>query len=504
MARLSVALPLLLASACAEPAAHLELGGVEQALRPDDPEATGLLFRFAEGELVETYDSAAGAVRVHFTRAGVNAVLTSGDEVPADVVTVAEQYEAVLAHQQSLGFRAPLGDLGTPGGDGGDGRFDVYLLDFASRADGSFVREACQSAAPSRCSGYAVQENDFAGYRYPDFATGTRVLASHELFHAVQAAYDADQGANFGEATAVWASERFDPALGDFEAQIEGWLAHPERSIDQEPIMPVDPYSYGLALYVQYLDERFGAPLIREIWEGCEDGANGVADPRWLDVLAARLVEAHGTSFRDSWFEFARWALASGLAGPASESFTNGARYGRIARSAQSLPFSDDKLRMFHASLRAYTFEPDGRSELGVELVGDEATLEELGLVVATRRGDALSLTSGLAAAGALSREVAGADEVIMAVVNGAVSGQSKQPGLCIGTSEERARCRGMLAGDAGAGVADAGIPEAPGDESDGCSLGHRPGAGPGTFLALWAALASLSAVSRRRARRMW
>jgi hypothetical protein len=500
-ARLSPALGLL--ACCAAPADGMELAGSEAALRPDDPSASELLHHFAAGESVESHDGPAGKVRVHFTREGVNAVEpggVAGDATPPDVVAVAELYEAVLEHLAALGFRAPLSDLGTAGGDGGDARFDVYLLDFGSRADGSFVREACAADAPSRCSGYAVQENDFAGYRYPDFATGTRVLASHELFHAVQAAYDADQGANFAEATAVWASERFDPALSDFEAQIEGWLAHPERSIDQEPITPVDPYSYGLGLYVQYLDERFGPALIREIWEGCEDGAGGVSDPRWVDVLEARLGAAHGTSFHDSWLEFARWVLHSGFEGTAGSSFAGGARYPRVARTPAALPFVDERLRMFHASLRAFSFEPGQRAELAVELLADPSELEGLSLLAGLRRGDALaSLDARIAAEGEWRIDVAGADEVVVIVANGAARGESKLPALCVGSQDELAACRAALAGaDADAGVADAGAPES-GDVSDGgCAVCSREPSAPAAWLL---ALGALWLAVRRRAR---
>src|SRR5690606_35560108 len=95
--------------------------------------------------------------------------------------------EVLAAYVGRLGFRAPLAD-GSLLDNGGDARFDVYLLDFGGSADGSFRVDACgqDGALPTQCAGFMVQENDFAGYAYPSVRYANRLLAAHELFHAVQ------------------------------------------------------------------------------------------------------------------------------------------------------------------------------------------------------------------------------------------------------------------------------------------------------------------------------
>ena len=82
-------------------------------------------------------------------------------------------------------------------------------------------------------SGFIVQENDFAGYGYPSLTYANRVLASHEFFHAVQAAYDSEQSSIIGEGSAVWATEQFDGSLADFEGFLPGFFKHPDRSLDK-------------------------------------------------------------------------------------------------------------------------------------------------------------------------------------------------------------------------------------------------------------------------------
>ncbi|TNF33601.1 MAG: hypothetical protein EP329_08170, partial [Deltaproteobacteria bacterium] len=500
---------------------------VLSGFRPDDPDSTGL-FRFEPGYDVEAYDSDGGRVRVHFTRSGPDAVRlqdTNADGVPDAVKTVADTYEEVLTFFAGIGFRAPESDLGTPGGDGGNDRLDVYLIDFGGSSDGAFVRDRCQSGT-SVCSGYVAQENDYTGYGYPSFAVATEILSSHELFHAVQAAYDADQGANWSEATATWASEQFDPGLHDFEWFIQAWFDEPKRSIDQEPIGPVDSYSYGLAIFAQFLSERFAVDLHRQLWERLEDGAHGVADPQWLPVLADLLEGQYGTSFADAWTTFADWVVRCGYGGAAGTTFANAAAYPDVTADAEALPFSKDKLRVYHASMQAWSVAPAGRARIAVALpTPDPAELEGMRLILATRDGDTVESVVLDGPAGVIAADHA--DEVLVLVINTLREGGSQRPGLCIGDEDEVAACVEAIAPgttepdpelvevaeeepdagstddvmeeDAGgdAVAADAGADTSGtsgGKGSGGCSGGTTPGGGAATLLAL-AALA----VPRRR-----
>ncbi len=61
------------------------------------------------------------------------------------------------------------------------------------------------------------------------------------------------------------------------------------------------------------------------------------------------------------------------------------------------------------------------------------------------RRGNAITLGDGSGV------EAAGADEVFVVVVNTAMSGNSRRPGLCIGAPDEVSACQAAMAPDAGA-----------------------------------------------------
>jgi hypothetical protein len=415
--------------------------------RPDDPDSQGL-FRFEPGYDVEFFDSEGGRVRVHFTREGPDKVKLNDadtDGVPDTVEQVATDYDAVLAFYAEFGFRSPISDLDTPTGDGGNDRLDVYLIDFAGQADGAFVRERCEFSRPI-CSGFVAQENDYAGYGYPSFRVASRILASHELFHAVQAAYDADQGANWSEATAVWASEHFDSSLSDFEYFIDGWLSEPDRSITQEPIGPVDGYSYGLAIFAQYLSERYGDTVHIDIWSRLEDGAGGVADPKWIEVIAGLLESEHQTTFAEAWVEFGNWVIRCGHGGEREgDTFANADSYERVARDVETLPFEDDRLRVYPASMQVWSAAPAGRARVEVALpTEDAAELEGMRVILATREGDRVRSLVVEGTAGGISTD--GVDEVIVVVANTLRAGESQRPGLCIGDSAEVAACIGRIA----------------------------------------------------------
>lgn len=415
--------------------------------RPDDPDSAGL-FKFEPGHDVEHHDGDGGVVRVHFTRTGPDAVsLVDQDEdgVPDTVEQVATVYEEVLAFYLAQGFRSPVSDLDVSTGDGGSDAFDVYLIDFGGQADGAFVRDNCLPSKPI-CSGFAAQENDFAGYGYPNFRVASRILASHELFHAVQAAYDANIGANWGEATATWASEHFDPSLSDFEYFIRGWFESPDRTLDQEPIGPVDGFSYGLAIFPQYLSERFGDDIVRQHWEDLEDGARGVINPTWLSSLIALLDREHQTTFEAAFVEFAEWVIRSGQ-GRADGTFVNASNYPRVTRELVSLPFYDERLRVYRASMQVWGAAPNGRATVAAAIADtDPAVLEGLTLVLATRKGATVTSTLGEGTRdGVIMAELdvgaGGADELIAVVVNHTTEGQSKRPGLCLGSPEEVLTC---------------------------------------------------------------
>ncbi len=461
------------------------------ALRPDS-EGTDQLFRFAEDDIVEHYDSPSGSFRMHFTRMGTNAVpMTDADEtgIPDHVEQLAIIYEEVLAfYQGELGLRAPLSDESILD-NGGDARFDVYLVDFAGRADGAFRTDHCDTTPTdaTQCIGFIVQENDFRGYSYPSTRYANRLLASHEFFHAVQAAYDSNEDTVFSEGTAVWGSEAFDSSLRDLELFSDGYLDRPERPLDQPLPGPIDPFSYGSSIFFRFLEERFERSVIAQLLEAAEE------EP-WLMGLDF-VLSSYDSSFSEAFLEFTEWNLFTEDRADPSRSYEGGAAYAPVRIEPIELPYrSASPLRVFHASAQYFGADPGARAEVTAALVGDAAGLQ---LVVATRESSSIEIAASLPV------DTMSAHEIIVVVINPEMEGPSRRPGLCIGSPTEVSSCVASFEAmpDAGANGSDAGVDDAGmppmGAPDCTCSVPQRSGRAWPSWLFM---LVALGVVLRRSA----
>lgn len=433
--------------------------GLEVEVRPDTP-GNGLQFNFDPGDVVETADSAAGKIRVHFTRNGSHAVpATDADMsgVPDFVEQVATVYDDVLAFYEGAGFRPPRTDEGLPD-NGGDAKFDVYLVDFAGIGDGTFQVDACDPVKKSQCAGYMVQENDYAGYGYPSTLVANRILASHEFFHGIQAAYDRDQGSVFAEGTAVWATESFDASLNDFEWFIDGYLNNTGRSLDVSLPGPVDSFSYGAALFFRFLEEKYGPGTVRALVERTEDGGFGEPDPQWLTVLQPLLQEKAKATFAEAFVEFSTWNLFLGSKSDPARSYMNCAKYPQVKMESVTAPYSN-LLRMFYASTQYFRANPAGRAKMTAALTSAETALGETNdlvlLILAERNGkvDTVVRVADVRA-GVEEIDTTNADALVAVVINTTTSGVSRKPTICMGSSEEVADCKKTVEGAGGMGGA--------------------------------------------------
>ncbi|MFT3707892.1 MAG: hypothetical protein QM817_09575 [Archangium sp.] len=431
-----------------------------QELRPTDTNA-GLMWHFATGETVESFGADGGSYLVHFTRAGVNAVpVADADDsgVPDFVEVVDATYEQVGAlYHGPLGYRRPVSD-GTISNNGGDARFDIYLVDFARSADGAFRVDQCQPTSPNKCIGYVVQENDFVNYGYPSTTIANRILASHEYFHAVQSAYDDAQNVVVSEGTAVWATERFDPTTNDFEGFIHGYLERTDRSIDSAPPGPVPTFAYGSAIFFKFLTERHDDALMRKLWEHLENGQGDAtepmdqADPTFVVQLDALLKRDYNSSFAAEWAEFAKWNLFTSTAADAAQGYAEGFKYPLVTTTTVTMPHQVDGLRVFYASTQYFTAPANGRTLVTAALVDSQLTttddLSGMALWLVARKGgrntEVVRVTNGEVV------DVSGGSAII-AVTNtnrGAIGASlSQRPGVCLGTVEEVNACIVALGG---------------------------------------------------------
>jgi hypothetical protein len=252
-----------------------------------------------------------GQVLVWYTTEGtqaVNRASSRSDQIPDDVATVAAVTSDALTRYAELGFRAPLSDSLSPscGSNGGDGRFDVYLMSMRG-ADGLAVPETgrCASDNPKQCATYLIAKSNFADY-YDSAELGIRTVLPHETFHAVQNAYDVDIDRFWAEGSAEWAAKRLDPTLTDLERNLPAFFSQSSRSLDAPPSAVTSAFLYGSAIWPVFLSQRFGEDIVRSVLEA--EAAQG--DP----AIAAtdEVLHTMQSSIADEFPMFAAWNAATG------------------------------------------------------------------------------------------------------------------------------------------------------------------------------------------------
>ncbi len=351
---MSLALLLLLAPA----APALECLTPSMPPPPDRPtEGTGL-YAFDPSDVVVFLESTSGGVRIHYSVSGPNVTIlddADADGVPDFPELVGDAVEGAFQAFQAFGFRPPVSETEMGLGDlGGSPAFDIYLVDFAGVGDGMFSTDAC-TTEPSHCSGYIVMENDFEGYGYPDLETAVTTLASHELFHAVQMAYESGSPVWYTEGTAVWAERLFDLYNEDFLRFADAYLEDTGRSLDQPPSGPVPTFAYATCLWWWFLTLKYGVGVNAAIQEGLEwDGAP--KDTLTEMVLA---IEAQGGGLAEDWSTFASWNLATRGRAGAMESYDFAVQIGPVEITAQGWPLEDDN-RFYPLAASYFRFSHPG------------------------------------------------------------------------------------------------------------------------------------------------
>ncbi len=340
--------------------------GSAWAVRPTE----GGMFSFDVTDVVEYWDEPTGAVRVFYSVDGPNVTrLTDSDEdgipdLPVDVANTAA--EVLRFYEDDMGLRPPISEE-EMGLDplGGSYALDVYLVDFDGNGDGAFGIDHCIDS-PRHCSGYLTIDNYPTGY--PSLQNAVDVLTSHELFHGIQNAYDAEQEVWFSEGTAVWGELQYDPDSVDFLWFADEYLADTGRSLDRPPSGPVPSFAYGTCLWWDFLTTRHSPSLMNTLLEATET-TTGVAVDTLAEMEAA--IDAQDDSLDAAWIEFVSWNLATGSRAGAMESYHYASDLDGIVAEAEGEAIDDDN-RFYPLAATYYLLDHDGGAIwFGVEEVAE-------------------------------------------------------------------------------------------------------------------------------------
>jgi len=233
------------------------------------------------------------------------------------LAAVTEQTWAVVVN--AYGYRAPKSDATSPN-PGPDGRIDLYVADIGD--DGLYGY--CTTDDPNAfdpsyrywdVSAYCVVDNDYPVAQFPFGASGVEALqatVAHELFHAVQFAYDAAEDAWFMEGSATWIEDEvFDAVDDNLQYLFTSQLRRPQVPLDHSDTST--GYVYGAWIWFRFLSESFGDPtVIRESWE-LADGSPGGPD-RYSLRAQEQAIQARGLLLRWLYADFGLWNAFPGVA----------------------------------------------------------------------------------------------------------------------------------------------------------------------------------------------
>ncbi len=420
-------------------------------LQREDPvaadEAERLLARPTEGLRDARGDGyAAPATRLCGGRVCVHFVRRTAD-APDDrawVRTTLRLARRVLRQQvDQLGYRAPRND----GTRGGDRRLDVYLADVGARGLYGYcaperrqgVRAGSRTGSRSVTTAYCVLDDDFSRDQFGTRpGLSLRVTAAHELFHAVQFAYDVRADPWLQESTATWMEERLVGGADDNRRYLPyGQVAR--------PWLPLDAFEatgfshYGAWPFWEYLAERHGDGVVRRVWERA--GAYEGAPHEYSTKALATVLADHGglTSV------FARY-VASNVA--RAQEYDEGEAWPRPQVSERRLLSPDGargrragaRVRVDHLASRVVALSPRrsaeaslgrGRYRLRVRVVGPPArTSPAAYVVIRTGTGDVLRRVAldrdgsgtgagaGAGTTGAITTRFPGEAQVLVVLVN--------------------------------------------------------------------------------------
>ena len=207
---------------------------------------------------------------LHYSTVSASDAVPALDEsgirgVPDYIEVAAQSWEDIWQVQVvQLGYPAPKGVTA-------QNKFHVYFdkIPYYGYCMPTNVELEALSPVPvGTASAYIVINNDFYGFPPNDEdRTGTEVIRSgalkvtqaHEFMHALQFAINVYGSGWLMESHATWAEDAVYDDINDWHWYINSFLATPDLPI-------FNRYLYGAAYFQNYLTERYGVDVARQIW----------------------------------------------------------------------------------------------------------------------------------------------------------------------------------------------------------------------------------------------
>lgn len=274
-------------------------------------------------EQEKTLNTPKGHFKIHYTTVGVDSVYqahTDNDHngVPDYVDNCAQILDYVWAKEiDTLGYDdTSLNDGFYPSGkgNGGDGRYDVYLISMSLVFFGYTVSDSPLVGSSYQYTSYIVLRNDYSMYKYlyAELYDPLKVTCAHEFFHAIHFGYDATEYEFSGdkykpywmEISATWMEDQLYDEINDYLYYIPYFYYSPWISLKSFK-NEYDRHPYGSCVWAFFLQERFkDTGIIKKIWERCAQ----IPGDNVIDAIDEVLMDtAYKSSLEDAFREFTFW-----------------------------------------------------------------------------------------------------------------------------------------------------------------------------------------------------
>ena len=266
--------------------------------RPAGPTDPGDDNYYGAGIDVWTYDTPEGHFKIWYTEDNSNGDAVPGSDgnettIPQYVKDFGSYFENVWTQEiDSMGYKQPASDAGEPN-NGGDGRFDVYIVDL-----GSYGYNSHWDGDPVS---YIVVDNDYSFTT--DQAGSMKVTAAHEFHHAIQNNYNPNADKTnltwYMEATSTWMEDQVYDSVDDNLQYLNGsdandFFYNPDTSIDESAS---EMHWYGTWIFNEFLETKWDQATIRSVWENLTGTTIAV------DAIVTTLT-SKSSSLKDAFTEF--------------------------------------------------------------------------------------------------------------------------------------------------------------------------------------------------------
>ncbi len=274
----------------------------------------------------QTLDSPKGHFKIHYTTTGLDSVYhkdvdKDGNGVPDYVDSCAKILDYVwFLEVDSLRYKTPPSDSFYPPDmdNGGDGKYDVYLLNMKTGYYGYTQQESLYLSSDRSKTSYIALRTDYSHYLdlYKNVYEPLSATAAHEFFHAIHFGYDAfeyeyrerEDKPYWMEISAVWMEDQVFDKINDYINYLPWFYNYPWLSLKSFSRDPYDKpryyHSYASCVWAIFLSERFEKDIIRKIWEGCGEIKGDNAIEATSEVLKS---DPYLSSFDDAFREFTVW-----------------------------------------------------------------------------------------------------------------------------------------------------------------------------------------------------